>query len=304
MVAIISKQKGYRSIKIPILSCLFILVLAFTVGVFLLVVASLRVAARSNVSKIEIPAGTEGLLRSSISSAQPKEEEGYCGGRNIFVDVGALDGDTLDVHRRLRPDAEQYKCYAWECDKDNVATLKKWLGTYGKGLDVTVIDKAAWIENTSLQFQSGASNAGKLVEGAAPVSGAVQVEALDLSQWIMETFRKSDFVFVKIDIEAAEFAVLPHLMDSGAIEYIDEFQIEWHDWGAFKSQEHTAQRAEIERRLNSHGFGNNFATLDMEMQGVDNLDFATVPKYFDASTYPHPWVDHHFFRQAEGCHHR
>lgn len=63
---------------------------------------------------------------------QQKSE--YCGdnSKNVFIDVGANNGDTLDVLRRLRPDAYHYKCYAWECNPANLKRLHVWLQTYGK----------------------------------------------------------------------------------------------------------------------------------------------------------------------------
>lgn len=169
---------------------------------------------------------------------------------------------------------------------------------------MTVIDKAAWTKNTTLgtSGMSGTSNAGKVFETNDNNVEGTGVEAMDLAAWIMGTFQKSDFVFLKIDIEAAEFQVIPHLFETGAIEYIDEFQIEWHDWGNFRTKETLAQRVELEQRLENYGLGNKFATFDKEMDGVNNVNFAKVPKYYDANEYPTPWVDIHYFRKAEGCH--
>jgi FkbM family methyltransferase len=217
--------------------------------------------------------------------------------------VGALDGDTLDIFQRLRPDSQQYECYAWECLSTNIRTLNAWIKKHGKGLNVTIIGKAAWTENTSLQFLANHPNAGKIqLEKDETSVSTIAVEALDVAEWLMHSFQKSDFIFLKIDIETAEFQVLPHIIQTGAIEYIDELQLEWHDWRDFASPERTKKRTEIEEMLKASKLIYQYATFDKYTFGDDNTDWAKVPKYRKPEEFPVPWVDLHYFRRAEGCH--
>ena len=58
----------------------------------------------------------------------------------------------------------------------------------------------------------------------------VKVESVDLSQWIMDNFSKDDYIVIKMDIEGAEYKVLPKMIEDGSIEYINSAYIEWHDW--------------------------------------------------------------------------
>ena len=58
----------------------------------------------------------------------------------------------------------------------------------------------------------------------------VLVESIDLSQWIMDNFSKKDFIILKMDIEGAEYTVLPKMIKDGSIDYINKAFIEWHDW--------------------------------------------------------------------------
>ena len=58
----------------------------------------------------------------------------------------------------------------------------------------------------------------------------VLVESIDLSQWIMDNFSKEDLIIIKMDIEGAEYTVLPKMIKDGSIDYINKAFIEWHDW--------------------------------------------------------------------------
>jgi FkbM family methyltransferase len=58
----------------------------------------------------------------------------------------------------------------------------------------------------------------------------IQIESIDLSQWVIDNFSKDDFIVLKMDIEGAEYEVLPKMIEDGSIEYINQAFIEWHDW--------------------------------------------------------------------------
>ena len=54
------------------------------------------------------------------------------------------------------------------------------------------------------------------------------VPVIDLSKWIIENFSKNDYIYVKMDIEGMEFLLIQALIESGALDYIDEMDVEWH----------------------------------------------------------------------------
>lgn len=58
----------------------------------------------------------------------------------------------------------------------------------------------------------------------------VDVGGLNLMQLLTRTVRPEDFVIVKMDVEGAEFDILPCLVASSSIKLIDMFFIERHDW--------------------------------------------------------------------------
>ena len=57
------------------------------------------------------------------------------------------------------------------------------------------------------------------------------VDEIDFANWLGENIVSSDFVVCKMDIEGAEFAVIPHLISHGVMTLIDEIFLECHDDG-------------------------------------------------------------------------
>ena len=208
--------------------------------------------------------------------------------RRIFIDVGAMAGDTLDVLRRFRSNPETYICYAWEPNPENLEKLRSWIQKHSH-MNVKVIKKAAWIKNGQLRFNNEQDNDGKIVS-----QGGYVVRSGDISQWMLNNFNKNDFVFLKMDIEAAEFQVLPAILKSGAMDLVDELQLEWHDWGDFTSNEHTQQRKKLEKQIADNGLIFQYATFDVDT--YFGTDWNKVRKFRQPEEYPHPWVDMHYFR--------
>jgi len=53
-------------------------------------------------------------------------------------------------------------------------------------------------------------------------------DKFDLTKFVLNTIRPDDFAVLKMDIEGAEWRVLPHLIQSGALTLIDEMFVEIH----------------------------------------------------------------------------
>ncbi len=58
----------------------------------------------------------------------------------------------------------------------------------------------------------------------------IEVESIDLSKWIINNFSKEDFIVLKMDIEGAEYKIIPKMFEDGSVNYINYAFIEWHDW--------------------------------------------------------------------------
>ena len=56
----------------------------------------------------------------------------------------------------------------------------------------------------------------------------VPVMEIDFASWLARTVSRFDYVVCKMDIEGAEFNVIPHLISRGVITLIDELFLECH----------------------------------------------------------------------------
>ena len=108
------------------------------------------------------------------------------------------------------------------------ALATQWNGTH--------VAAAAWTADTTLTFlMSSNSEASSLVKSIASLGHReepkeLKVRAVDLARFFRDerAVRDASLVLCKIDIEAAEFDVLPHLLARGALCSIDYLIIEWH----------------------------------------------------------------------------
>lgn len=93
------------------------------------------------------------------------------------------------------------------------------------------IRAAAWNANTTLTFHPSMQSASSsLIKSAAQRYGSfpsVTVKAFDMANYIRKISNTTTIV-MKMDIESAEYVVLPHLMASGVLCSIDFLRMEWH----------------------------------------------------------------------------
>jgi hypothetical protein len=56
--------------------------------------------------------------------------------------------------------------------------------------------------------------------------------SVDLGAYLLKNFTKADFVVLKMDIEGGEWVLLPHLLETGALDLVDELMLECHPQGS------------------------------------------------------------------------
>jgi FkbM family methyltransferase len=118
-----------------------------------------------------------------------------------ILDLGANIGLSILFFKYLYPNA---KITGFEADPKIFTYLKQ--NIYGNGyIDVELINKAIWYENTKLSFMSEGSDAGKISSNQSNIV----VEAVD----IFDILSHEKFDFIKMDIESAEEFVIPRCRD-------------------------------------------------------------------------------------------
>jgi FkbM family methyltransferase len=180
--------------------------------------------------------------RGGAHAAPPKST-----GRYVFIDGGANVGQTvLAFEKSTLFSKHAWTMYSFEPNPELIAKIPRrpWL---------TIKEEAIWTKDTELEFQFSPQETlgGSVVDSIVkfPEMKNVKVRAIDFGQWLKRTFKKEDVVYVKFDIEGAEYPVIEQMLHDGTVEWIDRFYIEFHgtqqaiaagkkDWDLLQVQKH------------------------------------------------------------------
>jgi FkbM family methyltransferase len=133
-----------------------------------------------------------------------------------ILDLGANIGLSVLFFKQLYPNA---KITALEADPMIFPYLVR--NVHGNGFaDVDLINKAAWHENTILQYHHEGGDGGYVTLTGEP--NRIEVEAVNIN----ELFKEKRYDLVKIDIEGSEEFVLPACQ--GYLKNVNFIFVEYH----------------------------------------------------------------------------
>lgn len=171
--------------------------------------------------------------------------------KKIFIDGGARIGETVEVLLDKREDLKGCDVYLFECNSNHFNTLTE-LSRTNKNYNFIVKNEAIWVENKVMDFFISTDIWGDLGCTLDPtkrerldLTNPLKVNAIDFSEFLL-SFDKNDYIVVKLDIEGAEYEVIEHILNSGAINMVNELFIEWHDHFFNKSS------AELKQKLSTY----------------------------------------------------
>jgi len=145
--------------------------------------------------------------------------------KNVFIDIGAHNGNSVNFFKNNWEDYKKFEIHSFECNPIFKNTLNKIDGIWFHNL-------AAWIYNGVVDFYVGDELSSTLIKeketGNIDVKNPIQVECIDLSEWIVNNFDINDYIILKIDAEGAEYKILNKMIDDKSIRYINELYGEWH----------------------------------------------------------------------------
>ncbi len=160
--------------------------------------------------------------------------------KNILIDCGAHLGQTIDCFKLSNAyKNNKWEIYSFEAIKDLSKIISK------KHPDINVTNKAVWIKDGTINFfqtkikknyiknenllhGQGSSLIVEKTSGDLDKENPINIECFDLANWIKTNFSSDDNIWLKIDIEGAEYEVLKHLIDTNIISYIKKLFIEFH----------------------------------------------------------------------------
>lgn len=115
-------------------------------------------------------------------------------------------------------------------------------------------------ENWGKNYKGGTTTVENKMSMGVDYGTPKSAPAINFSKWLKENIAGDEFIFVKMDIEGAEYDVIEGLLESGAIDLIDVFAIEWHS-SKFPEPQRT-RYANIENKLKTYSQNNKISVLD------------------------------------------
>jgi FkbM family methyltransferase len=156
--------------------------------------------------------------------------------RKILIDCGANDNHQ-DYTQKFGIGEEKYDDFEIHAFEPNPTFKRSFSDT-----KVVFYQKAIWIKDERKDFYLEPDKVGctlmkEKMEAdpgmtdkaiAQSINTPIQVDCIDIAKFIENNFDKDDLIYLRMDIEGAEFGVLNHLINTGIASYIDEFWIEFH----------------------------------------------------------------------------
>jgi len=194
---------------------------------------------------------------------QPTKREPKC----IFIDLGAADGNTFDNFIADGygpigncPSGGKWEAFLVEANPQFDGKLKS-LQTNVQGVH-SLSSTAAYscVGQTSFYIDTNAktNHWGSSMSDTAPdaiASGKqkVTVPTLNVAQLIAENVQPDDWVMLKVDIESAEYSVMPCLAQSTHANLIDRVYLEEHHWFPSVTAADKAAMVESKKKLRAIG---------------------------------------------------
>lgn len=166
--------------------------------------------------------------------------------RNIFLDCGTHEGQGLcELAPKLPQDCEIYCFEPNPCitlSKHDMRTIATNAGIRFSSLDLH--KKAIWVSNDGVRFVSiggfprGTTNLRGQASSIANISNhnrtdnnMIDIPSIDLVYFIrLLNLMPEDKLYIKMDIEGAEFEVISKLLKADDIhQHISHMWIEWHE---------------------------------------------------------------------------
>lgn len=174
--------------------------------------------------------------------------------KHIFIDLGACTGESITLFKKSYPNSDDFFIHSFEAFPSNFQSLE---ASYGNVGTIKLYNVAAHTESTRVKFHHGSKYSSSLrpdkLSGGISKDKFIEIDAIDIAQFIIDNFSKDDYIVLKMDIEGSEYDILPHLLDTGVLqEYVNELYGEWH-WrkiGGISEESHNR----LVSRLDKAGF--------------------------------------------------
>eukprot|EP00933_Yihiella_yeosuensis_P068093 TRINITY_DN733_c0_g1_i1.p1 TRINITY_DN733_c0_g1~~TRINITY_DN733_c0_g1_i1.p1 ORF type:complete len:260 (+),score=67.94 TRINITY_DN733_c0_g1_i1:138-917(+) len=185
----------------------------------------------------------------------------------IFIDLGAADGNTFDEFIaddygpvENCPSGGKWEALLVEANpifSKKLKAIEKNMGG-GKGTVRSYPDTAAYSCNGQTSFfidvdkthnYWGSSMSDSAPDAVKSGKRKVTVPTINVNQLVYENTIPGDYVILKVDIESAEYDVVPCLAQFKDASLVDRMELEEHTWFPSVTSEMKAKMAQAKQKL-------------------------------------------------------
>lgn len=168
--------------------------------------------------------------------------------RAVHIEIGANDGKwsttiakkmCRDPTARPRPEADKHLFVVVEPQAQFRTYLTEkamFWNSNSSACRFEFVPACAWTRDGNISFSLTRDSRGahigvdppKRKNPHKPGSPLTTMPTIDFAAFMHRKVHPSDLVFMKVDVEVAEFTLLPHLLAHGALCSVDLMLIEWH----------------------------------------------------------------------------
>lgn len=177
--------------------------------------------------------------------------------KKIYLDCGTNLCQGLEKIQSFHSMDNDWEIYSFEANPITFNSVK-----HDKFPNVKFINKAVWTENTekylsiekwpsTVSEQNGSNNlveknlSDQWIGGGSNIMGdnfifihsqessikrnEIKVNCINLCEFIINNFKKEDYIVIKLDVEGAEYPILEKMINENIIDFVDVFYIEFHN---------------------------------------------------------------------------
>jgi len=135
-------------------------------------------------------------------------------------------GASVDITSSTCGHFHAWEIFAFEANPNLIPQIPKKPNT-------TILNKAIWTHDGTVEFYLAEDTLGSSVLGNKKTGNLAKtptkVDSVDFGQWLKNNFSRDDYIFVKLDIEGAEYDVLENMLKDGTIVLVDRLYVEFHN---------------------------------------------------------------------------
>ena len=149
----------------------------------------------------------------------------------IYLELGAYSIHWALEFLKKNPD-KKWEVHLFESSHRCVKRINNQLKKIDN-LDINLYPVAVFDKNIKKTFyESGrGAQSSSLFEGKKrylKYDNPILVDCIDFNEWVRNNLNKKDYIYMNMDIEGAEYFVLPHLIKHNTMKYFNELKIEFH----------------------------------------------------------------------------